>query len=104
MRLAEITPKLSNARAVHERTLVRAPYAGRVVDLNVFAVGAVIGRGEKLMDIVPRTSHSVVEAKIAVEDITEVAPRALRKSGSRDTNNRPRRPYEATSFTYRPTG
>ena len=76
MRLAEVTPKLSNARAVHERTLVRAPYAGRVVDLNVFAVGAVIGRGEKLMDIVPEDQSLIVEAKIAVEDIAEVAPRA----------------------------
>ncbi len=76
MRLAEVSPKLANARAVHARTIVKAPYAGRVVGLNVFAVGAVIGRGERLMDIVPEGQSLVVEARLAVEDVGEVSPGA----------------------------
>lgn len=76
MRLAEVSPKLANARAVHARTVVKAPYAGRVVGLNVFAVGAVIGRGERLMDIVPEGQSLVVEARLAVEDVGELLPGA----------------------------
>ncbi len=73
MRLAEVVPKLVNARTVHDRTIVKAPYAGRIIGLNVFAVGAVIGRGEKVLDIVPQTGSLIVEARIGVEDITEIA-------------------------------
>jgi membrane fusion protein, epimerase transport system len=76
MRLAEVLPKLANARAVHERTIVRAPYRGRVVGLGVFGVGAVVGRGEKLMDIVPENEQLIIEARIAVEDVMEVRPEA----------------------------
>ena len=72
MRLAEVGPKLANARSVLERTVVRAPYGGHVVALNVFAVGAVIGRGEKLMDIVPSDGALIIEARIAVEDAGDV--------------------------------
>ena len=72
MKLAEVVPKLTNARTVYERTTVRAPYAGRVIGLNVFAVGAVIGRGEKVLDIVPDAGALIVEARIGVEDIPEV--------------------------------
>ena len=51
---------------------MRAPYAGRVVGLSVFSIGGVIGRGEKLMDIVPDKEALIVEARIAVEDVAEV--------------------------------
>lgn len=73
MRLAEVGPKLASARVVHARTVVRAPYAGRIVGLSVFAVGAVIGPGERLMDIVPAADALVVEARVGVNDITELA-------------------------------
>jgi multidrug resistance efflux pump len=36
--------------------------------------GAVIGRGERLLDIVPDKAPLVVEAKIRVEDIADIAP------------------------------
>jgi membrane fusion protein, epimerase transport system len=84
MRLAEVLPKLAQARSVRERSIVRAPYAGRVVGLAVFAVGAVVGRGEKLMDIVPDEGALAIEARIAVEDIAEVyagGPAEVRLTG-----------------------
>jgi HlyD family type I secretion membrane fusion protein len=54
---------------------IRAPYSGRVVALTVFSVGGVIGRGETIMDIVPAEDSLVVEAQVAVEDISDVRPR-----------------------------
>jgi HlyD family type I secretion membrane fusion protein len=71
-RLLEVMPKRQNAASVLTRMTVRAPYSGRVVGLSVFAVGGVIQRGEKILDIVPDTEGLTVEAEIAVEDISEL--------------------------------
>ena len=73
-KLLEIGPRLEAARVALERTLVRAPYSGRVVDLAVHAIGAVIGRGERILDLVPDNSSLVVEARIRVEDIADISP------------------------------
>ena len=92
MRLAEALPKLGNARAVLDRAVVRAPYAGRVVGLAVFGTGAVIGRGEKVMDIVPDNGALIVEARIAIEDINEItdeAPAEVRLAGAKQQTTPP---------------
>ncbi|MBU3694614.1 MAG: HlyD family type I secretion periplasmic adaptor subunit [Rhodocyclaceae bacterium] len=47
-----------------EKTLIRAPAAGQVVGLSVQTVGAVIGPGQKIMDIVPEDESLVLESKI----------------------------------------
>lgn len=73
-RLLETIPRMLNAEAVLSRMEIRAPYAGRVVGLNVFAVGAVIGRGEKILDVVPEDDALIIEAHVAVEEISEVRP------------------------------
>lgn len=73
-RLADLAPRLTNATAGLGRMEVRAPYAGEVVDLAVFSIGAVIGRGERILDIVPEDTLLVVEAKVRVEDIADIAP------------------------------
>jgi HlyD family type I secretion membrane fusion protein len=73
-KLLEIGPRLAAARVALERTLVRAPYSGRVVDLAVHAIGAVVGRGERILDLVPDNSSLVVEARIRVEDIADISP------------------------------
>jgi HlyD family type I secretion membrane fusion protein len=73
-RLLEVIPKRTNAEAVLGRMDIRSPYAGKVVALNVFSVGGVIQRGEKIMDIVPDDDSLTIEAQIAVEDISEVHP------------------------------
>jgi HlyD family type I secretion membrane fusion protein len=74
-KLLEVIPKLANAKAVLGRMEIRAPYSGRVVALTVFSVGGVIGRGETIMDIVPGEDSLVIEAQVAVEDISDVRPR-----------------------------
>jgi len=56
------------------RIEIRSPYTGRVVGLSVFSVGGVINRGDKIMDVVPDKESLVVEAQVAVDDISEVHP------------------------------
>ena len=52
-KLLEVIPRLANAKAVLGRMEIRSPYTGRVVGLTVFSVGGVIGKGEKILDVVP---------------------------------------------------
>ncbi|MBW8857302.1 MAG: HlyD family type I secretion periplasmic adaptor subunit, partial [Bradyrhizobium sp.] len=73
-RLADVSPRLAAAKVALDRTQIRTPYAGTVVDLAVFSVGEVVGRGERLLDVVPEASLLDVEAKIRVEDISDIRP------------------------------
>lgn len=57
-----------------ERTRIRAPVAGEVVDLKLRTVGGVITPGEPLMDLVPRDQPLVIEARISPKDIDVVHP------------------------------
>jgi membrane fusion protein, type I secretion system len=72
--LLDVTPKLTNAKAELARMDIRAPYSGKIVGLSVFGIGAVIQRGEKIMDIVPDDDALTIEAQIAVDDISDVHP------------------------------
>lgn len=74
-KLLEVIPRRTNAQAVLGRVEIRAPYTGRVVGLNVFSVGGVISRGDKILDVVPEEDSLIIEAQIAVEDISEVRPK-----------------------------
>jgi HlyD family type I secretion membrane fusion protein len=73
-RLLEVIPKTLNAKAVLGRMEIRAPYSGRVVGLNVFSMGGVIQRGDKILDIVPDEDLLTIEAQVAVDDISDVRP------------------------------
>jgi HlyD family type I secretion membrane fusion protein len=73
-KLLEVIPRRMNAKAILSRIEIRAPYTGRVVGLNVFSVGGVINRGDKILDIVPGQDSLVLEAQIAVDDISDVHP------------------------------
>lgn len=73
-KLADVSPRLAAAKVALDRTEIRSPYAGTVVDLAVFSVGEVVGRGERLLDIVPEKTSLDVEAKIRVEDISDIRP------------------------------
>jgi len=74
-RIVEVIPKLMNATAVLGRMAIRSPYAGQVVGLNIFSVGGVIARGEKIMDVVPDRDSLIVETQVAVEDISDLHPK-----------------------------
>lgn len=73
-RLLDLAPRLQAAEAALGRMEVRSPYSGDVVDLAVHSVGAVIGRGERILDIVPDSTALVVEARIGVSDIADLHP------------------------------
>jgi epimerase transport system membrane fusion protein len=73
-KVADLVPRVQAAQDVLDRTRIRSPYAGYVVDLSVFSVGAVIQRGEKVMDIVPTRNDLVAEASVNVDDIHDVHP------------------------------
>jgi membrane fusion protein, type I secretion system len=113
-KLLEVIPRRVNAQAVLSRIEIRAPYTGRVVGLNVFSVGGVINRGDKILDIVPDHDSLILEAQVGVEDISEVHPgmdadihltaykqritpvvhgRVLQVSADRLTDNRTGAPY-----------
>jgi len=55
-----------------ERVAIRAPASGQVVGLEVQTVGAVVGAGQKLMDIVPEQQALIIEARIAPHLIDKV--------------------------------
>lgn len=72
--LLEVTPRMTNARSSLTRMDIISPYSGQIVGLNVFAKGAVIKPGENILDIVPDDDALTIEAKVAVEDISDVHP------------------------------
>jgi HlyD family secretion protein len=71
--LRQLTPQLAAAREVLARTQVRAPVSGAVVGLTVNTMGAVVGSGQKLMDIVPNRADLVVEAQVSPQDVEGVS-------------------------------
>lgn len=70
--LADALPKWRAAQDELAHIQIRAPVSGTVVGLSVFTVGGVIAPGQKLMDIVPRDSALVVEARFAPGDVDDL--------------------------------
>ncbi len=57
------------ARDVLNRTVIRAPLEGTVVNLQVHTLGGVIAPGAPLLDIVPSEDRLIVEARVSPSDI-----------------------------------
>ena len=70
--LADLVPKMFAAQATVDRTEVRAPYDGQVMDLTVFSTGAVVTPGQTILDIVPARNSLIVQAQVRVEDISSL--------------------------------
>ena len=64
--------QLTSVRSVLERTEIRAPQSGRVLNLVVATLGGVIAPGAPLMDIVPTENRLVIEAQVQPVDIDSV--------------------------------
>ena len=73
-KLLDVLPRLHNAKVSLGRTEIRSPYAGEVVGLSVFSVGGVVGRGEKNTRHCANQTALVVEARVRVEDISDLHP------------------------------
>ena len=68
----EVREKIQSLQDMVLRTVVRAPQAGMVLDLQLHTLGAVVKPGGKLLDIVPQGERMVVEAKVPLIDIDRV--------------------------------
>ncbi len=70
--IASIAPQYKGARAKRGRIVITAPVSGRVVNMQIFTVGGVIGPGESILDIVPEKDTLIVEARVAPVDIEKL--------------------------------
>lgn len=70
--LAELDERSAAARDQLERTVIRAPLAGRVTGLAVHTIGGVIGPGAPLMDVVPEGEPLILEAYVSPQDVDKV--------------------------------
>ena len=70
----QIRERLAATRDRLARTEVRAPVAGEVFGMSVFAPGEVVGPGEPILSIVPDGARPVVVARINPTDVDQVYP------------------------------
>jgi len=69
---AELREKIVAAEDILKRVEIRAPQSGRVHQLSVYNIGAVVSPGEILMTIVPTADQLVIEANIPAQEIDQV--------------------------------
>uniref|UniRef100_UPI003518D5E5 HlyD family type I secretion periplasmic adaptor subunit n=1 Tax=Limimaricola soesokkakensis TaxID=1343159 RepID=UPI003518D5E5 len=72
--LAELKGQLPPREDILDRTVIRAPIAGTVMNLRATTVGGVIGAGEPLLDIVPDGGPLIIDARVRPTDIERIAP------------------------------
>jgi HlyD family secretion protein len=72
-KIAELQERANAASDELKRTDIRAPQAGIVYQLDVHTIGGVISKGDTVMQIAPRADALIVEAKVAPQDIDQVA-------------------------------
>src|SRR4051794_39978647 len=71
-KIAELQERANAASDELRRTEIRAPQAGIIYQLQAHTIGGVIGKGETVMQIAPRSDLLIVEAKVAPQDIDQV--------------------------------
>ncbi len=71
VRVADAVPRLRAAEEALESSTVRSPIDGYVLGLTQFTIGAAVGGGERLMDIVPANEPLLIEARIKPTDIDQ---------------------------------
>ena len=71
--LYDIKQQFAAAEDKVQRATIRAPIAGTVLNLIPNTIGAVIGSGDTLLEIVPDIENLVVDARISPMDIDRVS-------------------------------
>lgn len=71
--MVEALQNRDSVSAKLEARELRAPVAGRVLELGVFTVGGVLSPGETAMFIVPDDARPIIEARVAPGDIDLVS-------------------------------
>ena len=72
-KMRDLRTKFLVAQDVMRRLEITAPVTGRVQNLKVFTIGAVIRQGEPLLDIGPDQDKLIVQAHVSTLDIEGVA-------------------------------
>jgi HlyD family type I secretion membrane fusion protein len=71
-KVSDVYQHMLSAKDVLDRTQIKAPVAGTVFGMTIFTKGAVIPRGETIMEIEPHDQQMRVDAPVRPEDIDEV--------------------------------
>jgi HlyD family type I secretion membrane fusion protein len=69
----DLQERIRPSKDAQQRQFVIAPVSGEVVNLRVFTPGGVIGPREPVMEIVPDERSLIIEARVGLDDIDEVA-------------------------------
>lgn len=72
IRRIDLQERVRPVRDTLERQVIRAPVNGKVVGIKVTTIGGVIMPRDTLMEIAPTGDQLMVEARLRVEDISEV--------------------------------
>jgi len=72
--LAELRGQLPSREDILARTVIRAPIAGKVMNLRVTTESGVVDPGQPLLDIVPDGSELVIDARVRPTDIERIRP------------------------------
>ena len=67
--IQELTHQLTALSDELERTVVKAPAHGRIIDLQIHTKGAVVSPGQRILDIVPVDDQLIVAAHLNPNDI-----------------------------------
>jgi HlyD family secretion protein/epimerase transport system membrane fusion protein len=70
--LATTSERLFASKDILNRTTIRSPIAGKVVNLQFKTDGGVVQKGEPIMDIVPSDDLLLIDARISPNDIDVV--------------------------------
>lgn len=55
-----------------ERSAIRAPEPGIIVNMQLHTIGSVISPGQKIMELVPQSDQFVIETRVQTQDINSV--------------------------------
>ncbi|MEA3639607.1 MAG: HlyD family type I secretion periplasmic adaptor subunit [Lamprobacter sp.] len=72
--LSDREERLRALSARLERTEVRSPASGAVVDLQTHTIGGVLRPGDKVLDLIPTDEPLLIEARVSPTDIDQVFP------------------------------
>ncbi|MBK5930222.1 HlyD family type I secretion periplasmic adaptor subunit [Halochromatium salexigens] len=72
--LSDREERLRALSARLERTEIRSPASGAVVDLQTHTIGGVLRPGDKVLDLIPADEPLLIEARVSPTDIDQVFP------------------------------
>ncbi len=72
VKITDLKAKIISTKDKLSRTKILAPTSGVIVGLKKHTVGGVIGRGEEILEIVPKDSKLIVIAQVNTTDIDRI--------------------------------